>query len=59
MTTYNGSAYVREQLESFAAQKRLPDELVVCDDVSSDDTVAQLEAFAAAAPFPVRLHTPS
>ncbi|MBW2268602.1 MAG: glycosyltransferase [Deltaproteobacteria bacterium] len=55
MTTYNGTAYIREQLESFAAQTRPPHELVVCDDVSSDDTVAQLEAFAARAPFPVRI----
>ncbi len=55
MTTYNGGAYVREQLESFAAQTRLPDELIVCDDVSTDDTVEQLEAFAARAPFPVRI----
>ena len=55
MTTYNGSAYVREQLQSFSAQTRLPDELVVCDDVSCDDTVEQLEAFAATAPFPVRI----
>lgn len=55
MTTYNGSAHVREQLESLASQSRLPDELIVCDDVSSDDTVSQLEAFAARAPFTVRV----
>ena len=55
MTTYNGGAYVREQLESFAAQTRLPDELVVCDDVSTDDTVSQVEAFASTAPFEVRI----
>ena len=55
MTTYNGAAYIGEQLESFAAQTRLPHELVVCDDVSSDDTLAQVEAFAARAPFPVRI----
>jgi glycosyltransferase involved in cell wall biosynthesis len=55
MTTYNGSAFVSEQLESFAAQTRLPDELVVCDDCSSDDTVQKLEAFAARAPFEVRI----
>lgn len=55
MTTYNGGAYVREQLESFAAQTRAPDELIVCDDVSSDDTIAQVEAFARRAPFEVRV----
>jgi glycosyltransferase involved in cell wall biosynthesis len=55
MATYAGSKYVAEQLDSFAAQSRLPDELVVCDDGSPDDTVAQLEAFAARAPFEVRV----
>lgn len=55
MASYNGSAWVEEQLESFAAQSRLPDELVVCDDCSSDDTVAKLERFAASAGFGVRV----
>ena len=55
MTTCNGSAFVAEQLDSFARQTRLPDELVVCDDCSSDDTVDRLEAFAAYAPFEVRI----
>ena len=55
MTTWNGSAFVAEQLDSFARQTRLPDELVVCDDGSTDDTVEKLEAFAAYAPFDVRI----
>lgn len=55
MTTFNGSRWVEEQLESFAAQRRLPDELVVCDDCSSDDTVAKLDRFAARARFSVRV----
>lgn len=56
MCTYNGAAFLRQQLESIAAQTRQPDELVVCDDVSSDATREIVEAFAAAAPFPVRFH---
>lgn len=55
MATYNGAKYLREQLESIAAQTRLPDELVVCDDASSDETVSILEDFAASAPFHVRI----
>ena len=55
MCTYNGERFLQEQLDSFLAQTRLPDELVVCDDGSQDGTVAILEAFAAQAPFPVRL----
>ena len=56
MCTYNGARFVAEQLASVAAQTRPPDELVVCDDRSTDGTVALVEAFAARAPFPVRLH---
>ena len=39
MCTYNGGAYLQEQLESIKAQTRMPDELIICDDASSDDTV--------------------
>jgi len=56
MATYNGARFLREQLDSFAAQTRLPHELVVGDDGSTDDTVAILEEFAPAAPFPVRIY---
>lgn len=56
MCTYNGALHLREQLSSIAAQVRLPDELVVCDDRSSDDTVDVLETFASTAPFPVRTY---
>ena len=55
LCTYNGAVYLQEQLDSIANQSRLPDELVVCDDVSSDGTVEILEAFARSAPFPVRI----
>ncbi|HJS91190.1 MAG TPA: glycosyltransferase family 2 protein [Steroidobacteraceae bacterium] len=56
MATYNGERYVREQLESLGAQTRMPDELVVRDDGSTDGTVEILRAFARAAPFPVRVY---
>lgn len=55
LCTYNGSQFLRQQLCSIAAQGRLPDELVVCDDGSGDDTVAILKEFARSVPFPVRL----
>jgi glycosyltransferase involved in cell wall biosynthesis len=54
MATYNGGKYLREQLDSFLAQTRLPDELVITDDCSTDDTLAIIETFAATAPFEVR-----
>jgi hypothetical protein len=56
LATCNGARHIDEQLRSVAAQQRLPDELVVTDDASADDTVARVEAFAATAPFPVRLY---
>lgn len=55
MTTYNGAKYLQEQLMSFAGQTRLPDELVVCDDASTDASAAILESFAATSPFQVKV----
>lgn len=55
MCTYNGSRYLHEQLASIAGQSRLPDELIVCDDRSTDGTVAIVREFASKVPFPVRL----
>jgi glycosyltransferase involved in cell wall biosynthesis len=54
MCTLNGSRFLQAQLDSIATQNRLPDELIVCDDGSSDGTFKQIEAFAAQAAFPVR-----
>jgi glycosyltransferase involved in cell wall biosynthesis len=56
LCTYNGAKFLEEQLASLQAQKRCPDELVVCDDRSTDQTVQLLESFARIAPFPVRIH---
>ena len=54
--TYNGAKFLTEQLESFLRQTLLPDELVVCDDRSSDETVEMIRDFALDAPFPVHIH---
>ncbi len=45
MTTYNGEKYIREQLDSLYSQTRIPDEVIVCDDLSSDGTVKILEEY--------------
>jgi hypothetical protein len=55
LCTYNGERFLPLQLQSYAAQTRLPDELVVCDDCSTDSTPQILHEFAEHAPFPVRL----
>jgi glycosyltransferase involved in cell wall biosynthesis len=56
MATYNGQSFVREQLDSLAAQQHLPSELVIADDHSSDKTVAIAQQFAKTAPFTVHIH---
>jgi glycosyltransferase involved in cell wall biosynthesis len=55
MATYDGEMYLREQLQSIAEQFRLPDEVIICDDGSSDGTKQICRAFAASMPFVVRL----
>lgn len=39
MTTYNGERYVRQQIESILVQLGDDDELIICDDCSTDSTV--------------------
>jgi glycosyltransferase involved in cell wall biosynthesis len=55
LCTYNGARYLSDQLASIAAQTRLPDELVACDDRSTDNTIAIINEFASHAAFPVRV----
>ncbi|WP_417740596.1 glycosyltransferase [Rosistilla oblonga] len=55
MSTYNGERFILEQLESLANQSRLPKELVIGDDQSTDKTVAIIKSFANTAPFPVSI----
>ena len=53
MCTYNGEKYIGEQLESIANQTRLPSEVVICDDRSTDSTPEIITSFAKTAPFKV------
>jgi putative aminotransferase len=45
MATYNGSAYIEEQMSSILGQLSSDDELIVVDDCSADDTVRRIEGF--------------
>lgn len=40
IATFNGEKYIKEQLDSILGQIALSDEVIVCDDGSSDDTVS-------------------
>jgi glycosyltransferase involved in cell wall biosynthesis len=55
MATFQGERFLPEQLQSLTEQSRLPDELIVVDDHSTDATVAILEDFAREAPFDVEV----
>lgn len=46
LCTYNGAAFLPEQLDSLLWQTRLPDEIVIGDDGSTDGSLAIVEAFA-------------
>ena len=45
MTSYNGEEYIIEQLESIRTQTRMPDEVIILDDCSSDNTVSIVRSF--------------
>jgi glycosyltransferase involved in cell wall biosynthesis len=53
MATFNGGRFLGEQLRSFLDQTLLPDQLVIIDDNSQDDTVRIARDFSQNAPFPV------
>jgi glycosyltransferase involved in cell wall biosynthesis len=55
MATCQGERFLAEQLDSLAAQTLPPDQLVVCDDASTDRTSSIVESFSARAPFEVVL----
>ncbi len=54
-TVWNESRSIARLLNSLTAQTRPPDEIVICDGGSTDDTVTQIEAFAQNSPVPIRL----
>ena len=56
LCTYNGEEFLEEHLNSLQAQTRLPDELVICDDGSTDNTLSIIQSFQDQANFPVHIH---
>jgi glycosyltransferase involved in cell wall biosynthesis len=56
MATYNGASYLRAQLQSFVDQVRQPDELIITDDCSTDDTETIIRRFAITAPFKIEFY---
>ena len=55
MCTYNGSDFILEQLASLAKQKRPPDEIIICDDCSKDDTIEKIRHFEKSSKVRIKL----
>lgn len=55
LCTYNGEQFLQEQLDSIAAQTKLPNEVIICDDASTDKTIEILENFKEKANFDVKI----
>jgi glycosyltransferase involved in cell wall biosynthesis len=45
ITTYNGQKYIEEMLDSIRLQTVIPDEVLIYDDASCDETVRKIEGF--------------
>lgn len=45
ITTYNGEKFIIEQLQSILEQTRTPDEVIISDDKSTDNTVSIVKEF--------------
>jgi glycosyltransferase involved in cell wall biosynthesis len=56
MATWQGARYLPAQLATIAGQLRPPDEVIIVDDASDDDTPDIIERFAEEAPFKVIRH---
>ena len=45
MTTFNGERYLINQLDTIRCQSRSPDEVIICDDGSTDKTIEIIENY--------------
>ncbi len=54
IATYNGSKYIRQQVQSILSQTYLPFEIIVCDDKSTDNTLSIVEEMLKGSPVILR-----
>lgn len=55
MCSFNGASFIREQIESILAQTVKPDEIVICDDGSTDGTAEFLSDLSKRSPVRILL----
>lgn len=56
MATYNGERYIREQLDSIAAQTLQPTQIIIQDDSSNDDTVSIIQEYIPRLPIQLEIN---
>src|SRR4051812_35139545 len=56
LCTFNGDKFLVEQLESILSQDLPVDEIIVCDDRSSDETLYLIDTFIRKYPGVIKLH---
>ncbi|MEK4698525.1 glycosyltransferase family 2 protein [Solibacillus sp. FSL R7-0668] len=56
LCTYNGERFIEEQLESIFNQTILPNEIIICDDQSTDSTVLLLEKLKNKSNIPIKIY---
>ncbi len=56
LCTYNGSRYIRQQIESILRQTMSVDEIVVCDDGSTDNTLTIIEEYQSTTTTNIRIY---
>ena len=59
LATFNGSRFISAQINSIKKQTLLPDQLVICDDHSSDDTIEKVRSLTTDIPFKVDIYSNS
>lgn len=55
MGTFNGERYITEQLTTVVEQSLPPDEIIVCDDGSTDGTLDRVERMRRSSAVPIRI----
>ncbi|HTY14510.1 MAG TPA: glycosyltransferase family 2 protein [Methanoregulaceae archaeon] len=55
LCTFNGERYLKDQLDSILQQTVMPDELIVCDDCSTDNSMNIIDSLRNVAPFRIRV----